>query len=326
MWTQSRWDSHGEEMVTDNDTKKPCNWFYLDELGTWHMFPNDHMGEGFLTSKDIEKYYTSNPEGVLQISTSRGINKLDFAEMMLTDVKTGKQRQIKRSHEICLTESSRSRCCLDKGSSMPSRWEVMDPKLPYQIFCLRRETDEYNHVADFIKKEGELDRQIKSICRIQNLDLWEFYCRKKTQLGRIQGTTSVKEMKLFHGTKVSNIHTICTYNFDCRLAGSNGHSYGKGTYFARFASYADKFSFFNSDPVPLFGEAPHGYWGQRTKIMFLARVIVGKSTAGDSTFLKPDHNSAINFHDSCVDNLMYPRIFVIFDPCQIYPEYLIQYY
>jgi hypothetical protein len=47
-------------------------------------------------------------------------------------------------------------------------------------------------------------------------------------LGRIQGVTEVKEEKLFHGTKVSNVHSICTYNFDNRLAGINGHILGKG--------------------------------------------------------------------------------------------------
>ncbi|CAB1346186.1 unnamed protein product [Coregonus sp. 'balchen'] len=178
----------------------------------------------------------------------------------------------------------------------------------FEVFCLKRDTAEYNYVAGCLK-EGELDRSIKSICRIQNLDLWELYCRKKIQLGRIHGVTEVKEEKLFHGTKVSNVHTICTYNFDNRLAGINGHVLGK-----------DKYSPWNTDPVTLFGEAPQGFSSQQTKTRFLCQVIVGKTTLG-----KKDDKSAINFHDSCVDNVIYPRIFVIFDPNQIYPEYLIQY-
>uniref|UniRef100_A0A4W5R3J2 Poly [ADP-ribose] polymerase n=1 Tax=Hucho hucho TaxID=62062 RepID=A0A4W5R3J2_9TELE len=329
MWTQSKGWSEVEDMdtsdmsvMTEDYKTNPWHWFYLDEKGAWHMFENDRMEGNSLTSEDIERYYTRNPKGVLQISTSRGINKLDFADMVLTDIKTRKQRRIKRSNKTRETGNSGRCSCV---SSVPTHWEAVDPKNPYQVFCLKRDTAEYKYVAGCLKK-GELDRRIKSICRIQNLDLWELYCRKKIQLGRIQGVTEVKEEKLFHGTQVSNVHSICTYNFDNRLAGINGHVLGKGTYFARFASYADNYSPVNIDPVPLFGEAPQAFSSQNTKTMFLCKVIVGKTTLGKKDFLKPDDKSAINFHDSCVDNVMYPNIFVIFDPNQIYPEYLIQYY
>lgn len=59
--------------------------------------------------------------------------------------------------------------------------------------------------------------------------------------------------------------------------------------------------------------------------MFLARVIVGKYRLGDSDFCKPDGDQDENIHDSCVDNTLYPRIFVVFDSNQIYPEYVLEY-
>ena len=45
---------------------------------------------------------------------------------------------------------------------------------------------------------------------------------------RIQGVQDIQEKRLFHGTKAKNVDSICMYNFDLRLGGQNGHSYGKG--------------------------------------------------------------------------------------------------
>lgn len=76
------------------------------------------------------------------------------------------------------------------------------------------------------------------------------------------------------------------------------------------------------DPFQPYGSTTQG---EKTKIIFLARVITGKSNIGHSHFQKPDHGCSENLHDSCVNEINHPTIFVIFDPNQIYPEYLIQY-
>lgn len=98
-----------------------------------------------------------------------------------------------------------------------------------------------------------------------------------------------------------------------------------GIYFAKHATYADKYSTRSTDPLPLFGGETRGARGENTKIQFLARVVIGKSNVGQRHFQKPDHGSSANAHDSCVDDIENPKVFVIFDPNQIYPEYLIQY-
>uniref|UniRef100_A0A3B5BM49 Poly [ADP-ribose] polymerase n=1 Tax=Stegastes partitus TaxID=144197 RepID=A0A3B5BM49_9TELE len=173
---------------------------------------------------------------------------------------------------------------------------------------------------------GLLDRSILTIYRIQNLDLWEMYCRKKKQLMRIQGVKDIKERRLFHGTEKKNVDSICKYNFDLRLAGQNGSSYGKGIYFAKYATFANKYSKRSTDPFPVDGRKTQRTQLGSTKIMFLARVMIGKSTAGHSDFLKPDHGSPENIHDSCVNDINNPNIFVIFDPNQVYPDSSSYYY
>uniref|UniRef100_M3ZKK2 Poly [ADP-ribose] polymerase n=1 Tax=Xiphophorus maculatus TaxID=8083 RepID=M3ZKK2_XIPMA len=180
--------------------------------------------------------------------------------------------------------------------------------LNLNVFC-------YQDVAHYITHNGLLNKTIVSITRIQNLDLWEMYCRKTKQLMRLQGTNSIQERWLFHGTDSENIASICTNNFDLWLAGQHGKLYGKGIYFTTCAFYANTYSSIRRAPTN----------GKLTKVIFLARVMVGKSKLGEFYFSKPDHGSLENFHDSCVDDLDDPMIFITFDPNQIYPEYLIEY-
>lgn len=97
-----------------------------------------------------------------------------------------------------------------------------------------------------------------------------------------------------------------------------------GVYFAKHASYANKYSRSSKDPLPLYGVETQ-IVQEATKIIFLARVVIGKSIVGHKNFLKPDNGSMENPHQSCVDDSNNPTIFVLFDPNQIYPEYLIQY-
>lgn len=177
---------------------------------------------------------------------------------------------------------------------------------------------------------------------------------------RIQGIQEIQEKQLFHGTDIKNVDYICKYNFDVRLAGQHGSTYGKGKfivlikvqiwisnsspfllsfffsadlsfffyvgiYFARYAAYADGYSKSSSKPLPVYGGETQRVHSGKTKIIFLARVMTGKPVVGRSHFQKPDHGSPENLHDSCVDDVSHPNIFVIFDPNQIYPEYVIQY-
>lgn len=62
--------------------------------------------------------------------------------------------------------------------------------------------------------------------------------------------------------------------------------------------------------------------------MFLARVLIGDYINGDSKYMRPPSKdgSYVNLYDSCVDDTWDPKIFVVFDANQIYPEYLIDFY
>ena len=125
----------------------------------------------------------------------------------------------------------------------------------------------------------------------------------------------IREKLLFHGTTSDVVDAICTRNFDHRMCGKNATKYGQGIYFAVDASYSNYFSKAKGD---------------RTRYMFLAKVLTGEFKRGEQNFrrppLKDPSNLAGDLYDSCVDDENQSKIFVIFDNEQCYPSYLIKYY
>lgn len=109
-------------------------------------------------------------------------------------------------------------------------------------------------------------------------------------------------------------------------------SLSAGSYFARDAKYSSKFCHSTSKhnfTLQRHGLAPPIFQSDPPyKCMFLARVLVGEYTVGHPHFCRPPSKdlSIANFFDSCVDDMVNPKIFVIFDSNQIYPEYLIEFY
>ncbi|KAK7099592.1 uncharacterized protein [Littorina saxatilis] len=65
------------------------------------------------------------------------------------------------------------------------------------------------------------------------------------------------------------------------------------------------------------------------RYMFLAKVLTGRATGGQPEFRRPPPLDLLDplgrCYDSCVDNIYHPRIWVVFDSTQAYPEYVIEY-
>uniref|UniRef100_A0A673IQZ4 Poly [ADP-ribose] polymerase n=1 Tax=Sinocyclocheilus rhinocerous TaxID=307959 RepID=A0A673IQZ4_9TELE len=291
-------------------------WFYLAECGVWHMFEEVPSTGCSVTNEQIEQNYIKNQHASMDFYTAKYTYKLDFSDMKQVNVTTGKERPIKRA----LHSATDFRMTFDCGTVTVS----------VQLIAICSDTFEYKEVARLY--ERTMSQPIRSIQRVQNLDLWEFFCRKKAQLRKIKRVLDVEEKMLFHGTGHSNIQAICTYNFDWRLTGSHGDVYGKGSYFARDARYSSKFCHSTSKHnfiLQRHGLAPPVFQSDPPyKCMFLARVLVGEYTLGHPQYCRPPSKdmSIGNFFDSCVDDMMSPKIFVIFDNNQIYPEYLIEFY
>lgn len=116
------------------------------------------------------------------------------------------------------------------------------------------------------------------------------------------------------------------------LSDFNSHLSLVGSYFARDAKYSSKFCHTtgkHNTTLQRHGLAPPIFASEPPyKTMFLARVLVGEYTVGHPMYCRPPSKDAsfTNFYDSCVDDMANPKIYVIFDSNQIYPEYLIEFY
>nr|XP_009942637.1 PREDICTED: zinc finger CCCH-type antiviral protein 1-like [Opisthocomus hoazin] len=135
--------------------------------------------------------------------------------------------------------------------------------------------------------------------------------RQKQQMKKLSKSKRVDERLLFHGTNPSHMRAICEQNFDWRICGTHGTMYGKGSYFARDASYS------------------HNYCSSRSGrySMFVAHVLVGEFVKGNSRYVRPPARpgNSTRLYDSCVDDPTDPSIFVIFEKQQIYPAYILEY-
>ncbi|WAR14209.1 PAR12-like protein, partial [Mya arenaria] len=165
---------------------------------------------------------------------------------------------------------------------------------------------EYKKIESMFSKTMPKTVTIVSISRVENGDLWHNYLRNKG--------VDVEERQLFHGTKSDTVEAIYRQGFDFRLSGTaSGTAYGKGSYFATTASYSDYYSDVQNGTMP----------------MFIAKVLVGDYTTGHESYTRPPQKDprdmASPLYDSCVDIVTNPNIFVIFELCQVYPEYLIRY-
>ncbi|KAH0617007.1 hypothetical protein JD844_028563 [Phrynosoma platyrhinos] len=171
-----------------------------------------------------------------------------------------------------------------------------------------------SEVARKVTKAITLNLLFLSMCFLQagtgqHCLMWAI--RQREQMKKLSGGKEVDERLLFHGTSTSHLHDICAQNFDWRICGTHGTLYGKGSYFARDASYSHRYCHSKT----------------RVKTMIVARVLVGDYVPGNSAYLRPPSRPKQSdcFYDSCVDSLLNPSIFVIFEKHQIYPAYIIEY-
>lgn len=146
---------------------------------------------------------------------------------------------------------------------------------------------------------------VRRIERMQNRELWEDFMIKKERMKMTNKQEKFGDRLLFHATESSLVDAACLRNFDFET--SDSAAYGRGIYFSKDARYwiarAD---------------------GCDVRLMFACRVLVGYYTRGEARLRRPPLRDAEgSLYDSCVDNPRDPSVFVVFDRCQIYPEFLI---
>ncbi|KAM4676575.1 protein mono-ADP-ribosyltransferase PARP12-like [Discoglossus pictus] len=296
-------------------------WYWQDESNTWIEYgkTNGLHKPSSLVSSDLENVYLSDDTATVQFKAGKQDYILSFKDMVQNNIRYGTERKVCRRPEFVSAKdveekkSRKSEKSKEENKSFPHHWDKgRIPDVGYKLVPVTQSSEEYKKIEAMFQRTLRKAR-IQSIQRIQNPALWEVYQWQKELMKKQNGGKEVEERQLFHGTNDKLIEAICQQNFDWRICGAHGTSYGKGSYFARDSSYSHNYSRLTGSP---------------TQIMFVARVLVGDYVRGKSSDLRPSSksgSSCSSFYDSCVDNEGNPSIFVIFEKHQIYPEYLITY-
>ncbi|XP_047008698.2 protein mono-ADP-ribosyltransferase PARP12 [Ictalurus punctatus] len=311
-------------LSTASSVTKPPNfilttewlWYWKNEKEKWIEY-----GQGVdaqlatpLTSQTLENVYQSDPQREIPVSSERHKYMLYLKDMYQQNLLYQTKRDIRRRPRFVSALEVETKLKSESSSSssvaVPAHWDRGAlPSFSYKLVPLPRTEAEFLMVEKLFKQTMP-KYNIKSIERNQNSSLWKVFQWQKEQMKERNGGRDVDERLLFHGTEQSLIEAICEQNFDWRICGVNGTLYGKGSYFAKDASYSDQYS----------------QSAGSSKKMFVARVLVGHYTSGHGSFVRPPAKTmGKGFYDSCVDNCSNPSIFVVFEKFQIYPEFIIEY-
>ncbi|UJR07910.1 hypothetical protein I4U23_012193 [Adineta vaga] len=182
---------------------------------------------------------------------------------------------------------------------LPSTWQKTKDN---QIrFIVPSNTTEYKSIInDFLKAMAGNCKEIVRLERIQN-ERWymQYLAHSRDFEKRLNSNT---EKRLYHGCPDVAADAIIQDCFNRSFAGVNGTAYGFGVYFSSNAVYSHGYAKVNSK-------------GERC--MFVARVLVGKSTVGNSSMKTRPVG-----YDSTTDG---NHMTVTYHDAQAYAEYIITY-
>eukprot|EP00118_Oscarella_pearsei_P000632 m.5425 g.5425 ORF g.5425 m.5425 type:complete len:590 (+) comp13154_c0_seq2:121-1890(+) len=191
---------------------------------------------------------------------------------------------------------------------------------------------EYNRILNAMLKSMPVS--VQRIARVENVDLWEAYCRKRDLMERKHGLSAekVKECSLFHGTKTEYTSSICRQNFDFRLSGQHGALFGMSSWHnvheqLDFSTFIGHGNYFAVTAARAAMYSPPDQDGNRH--MFVCKVLVGEYTQGRQGLRRPplkySVSQSFDLYDSVCDEVHDPSAFVVFDNDQAYPDYIITY-
>ncbi|XP_073253275.1 protein mono-ADP-ribosyltransferase PARP12-like [Porites lutea] len=308
-------------------------WYWQDENNKWQSYDTPTDGHAasttsgqclereYMAEKDSHSFSVSHRQYTLYFKgwyqqndankTKRPVRRrpAEFVTKQNMDEIIAQRRRTASLAQLGITSAS-----LSEPDALPSHWNPIPDGEDYLCVKLDITSDEYKRVEKKFQETMDFSPKIIKIERVQNPDLWTFYTQKRNRMAKKAGKDP-EERQLFHGTKADTVEAICQQGFDWRVCGKHGTVYGKGSYFACKAGYSH-------------GYTANQFISSSHKHMFLARVLVGSYTSGNSSLTRPPPKDPTNPHvlfDSCCDYKTSPSLFVVFENGQSYPEFLITY-
>ena len=176
------------------------------------------------------------------------------------------------------------------GADASSTWS--DGLVPVEAGCAV-----YVEVCDLLRQTCGGSLTVRSLQLVHKSGRLNLYLAKRDEFLHRLGKGHLNERWLWHGTKEELVPTILSNGF-LRDYSLNA-MYGKGTYFARDASYSLQKQY--AKPTD-----------DGEQILLLSRVLLGKPCKGRKSMDKPEQKpGSVELHESMVDELSNPSIFVL---------------
>ncbi|XP_029943875.1 protein mono-ADP-ribosyltransferase PARP14-like isoform X2 [Salarias fasciatus] len=224
---------------------------------------------------------------------------VDLNSMKATNLMVAEPRKLKRLENL-------------PDFTMPLYWDSMAPGENVKVVEVLPSSAEYQALMRAFRKTES--KTVMKIERLQNIHLRRAYQVQKKHISeKNKQDGGVRETFLFHGTTKDSCNSIMKTGFNRRFCGQNGTAYGAGVYFAVKASYSANPRY--SKPA-----------ADKSQVMFVARVLTGIYTQGNSSMNVPPPRDSQQPHDrfdSVVDRMDKPQMYIVFHDNQAYPEYLI---
>ncbi|XP_023568636.1 zinc finger CCCH-type antiviral protein 1 isoform X2 [Octodon degus] len=306
---------------TDSAFTTKWIWYWQNELGKWVPYgegSNNQPGSD-VDSSYLESFFQSCPKGVIPFQAGIRNYELSFQGMIQTNIISKTQKNVARRPTFvssldveqmrrrpdpprvqCSASSHQPAQTLPKAVASTFAPQSEGHSLSsngYKLLDLSNESVEYVNIRDRFK-ESMKNFKIEKIKKIHNLELLNLFERRRLMM------TEKKERLLFYATSSAHVDSICANNFVWTSHGTQGSRYGRGNHFSREAIYSHR-------------NCPDD---ARSIVMFVVRVLAGDFIEGNMLYASPPPP-----YNSCVDTMVNPSVFVIFQKDQIYPAYLIEY-
>ncbi|XP_029943868.1 protein mono-ADP-ribosyltransferase PARP14-like [Salarias fasciatus] len=263
-------------------------WCIMSHTGLWQRLPK--TANYNLEKQDIAR-------GIVDAQGATWT--VDLNSMEATNLMVAEPRKLKRLENL-------------PDFTMPLYWDSMAPGEKVKVVTVPPSSAEYRALKSAFRKTES--KTVMKIERLQNTHLRRAYeVQKKHISEKNKQEGGAREKLLYHGTTRDSCDSISTNGFNRRFCGQNGTAYGAGVYFAVNASYSAN---------PRYSQLA----ADNSQVMFVARVLTGVYTQGNSSMNVPPPRDSQRPHDrfdSVVDKMDKPEMYIVFHDSQAYPDYLI---
>ena len=227
--------------------------------------------------------------------------RIEGAEHLVDKAVTEIQGELIEFHSKSLSASTPQ-----VDAQYPHEWERQTRTS--QLFKLDKHSLEYMRVTSRFRETMPDTNIIISVKRVQNKWLWGRYNQQKDWMHK-KNDGAVNEKELWHGSRKSSAENIYSSEegFDMRY--SSEGLWGQANYFAKKASYSDKYAFTSA---------------RGTKELLLAKVLTGDSFESEqnpSLRMPPEKPKVYQSSSVQLKQLRYDSVNGMTNNCRIYMTY-----